>query len=175
MEMNLYIAIIDRQYRGESNIYVTSPICKDKDFAQKLLFKEFEKLKAEILPPAYYVDGIDENDSSFYFTDENINDVWGWVQEVKVDVDDDFDDLKSAYTILSMKEVDNVDDNFLNVDIVLSEQPYKDKVYEKIDELIENFKKNFQPMYMTRAMKKNCLLIVANQYHSRMTMMMRVN
>lgn len=137
MKQTFFIAVVNREYKGENGFYTISPICKDKN--QAIVFLENEKfdLENEFENP-WEVN--EEEEDSFYLSDNHNYNIWGWVEEIVVE--NDFTGHRFAYTIFSVQHVDGADDNDeLDIQIVFTDgQQYRDKVYEAVDEIVERFK-----------------------------------
>lgn len=138
MKQKFYLAIVNREYKGESNFYTASPICTNQEDAEKFLSKEYERLSEEF--SGFEGWDIAKEDTSFSCIDYHNYNLWGWVEEIEVE--SDFTGHRFAYTIFSTQYVDGKEDNDeLAVEIVFTdEQQCQDKVYQEIDKIVEKFK-----------------------------------
>lgn len=139
MKQTFYLAVVNREYKGFDGFYTVSPICENKEDAQKFLAKEYERLATEF---SNFEEGweIVKNDDAFTLIDYHNYAIWGWVEEIKVE--NQFTGHRFAYTIFSTEHIDGADDNDeLFVEIVFTDgQQYRDKVYEAVDKIVERFK-----------------------------------
>lgn len=140
MKKKLYLAIVNKEYKGESNFYAVSPLCKDKN--QAIVFLESEKFDFETeFENPWEVN--EEAEDNFYLSDNHNNNIWGWVEEIEVETE--FANRRFAYTIFHTENVDGVEDNdrlFVNV-VFTDGQAYRDKVYQAIDDIVDRFKEKY--------------------------------
>lgn len=138
MKQTFYLAVVDREYKGENGFYTVSPICENKEDAEKFLSKEYVRLSEEF--SGFENWDVVKEDTTFSCIDGHNYNLWGWVEEIVVE--DDFTGHRFAYTIFSVQHVDGAEDNDeLDIRIVFTDgQQYRDKVYEAVDEIVEKFK-----------------------------------
>lgn len=140
MKQTFFMAVVNREYRGENAFNIVSPICKDKNQAIVFLKNEKSDFEDEFDNP-WEVN--EEKEDNFYLSDNHNYNIWGWIEEIEIETE--FSGYRSAFVILSIRNVDGAEDNGeLKINLVLTEaQSYRTTLYQEINKIVDEFKADY--------------------------------